>query len=62
MKLQEFSKLGLRLRELSRRMGAGSNTVKRFLNDEKAVSLKIEHNKALKGAACAWCNSYAIQN
>jgi plasmid maintenance system antidote protein VapI len=45
-KLQEFSKLDLGLRELSRRMGADPNTIKRFLNGEKEDSLKFEHDKA----------------
>lgn len=44
-KLQEFSKLSLGLRELSRRMGADPNTIKRFLNDEKEGSLKVEQSK-----------------
>src|SRR5690606_12909724 len=35
MKLQEYSKLNLGLRELSRKMGADPNTIKRFLNNEK---------------------------
>lgn len=42
MKLQEYSKLDLGLRELSRRMGADPNTIKRFLNDEKDSNLNIE--------------------
>lgn len=41
-KLQEYLKLDLGLRELSRRMGADPNTIKRFLNDEKGSNLNIE--------------------
>jgi hypothetical protein len=44
-KLQEFSKSGLGLRELSRRMGADPNTIKRFLNDEEEGDLEIEQSK-----------------
>ena len=43
MKLQEYAKLDLGLRELSRRMGADPNTIKRFLNNEKDSNLNIEH-------------------
>lgn len=45
MKLQEFSKLGLGLRELSRKMGADPNTIKRFLNDEKEGRVDNEQSK-----------------
>ncbi|WP_071396602.1 TnsD family Tn7-like transposition protein [Bacillus tuaregi] len=41
-KLRELSKLDLSLRELSRRMGADPNTIKRFLNDEKESNWNIE--------------------
>lgn len=41
-KLQEFSKSGIGLRELSRRMGADPNTIKRFLNSEDEGGLEIE--------------------
>src|SRR5690606_11553285 len=43
MKLREYSKLNLGLRELSRKMGADPNTIKRFLNNEKDSNLNIEH-------------------
>lgn len=42
MKLQEYSKLDLGLRELSRKMGADPNTIKRLLNNEKDSNLNIE--------------------
>lgn len=45
MKLQEYSKLNLGLRELSRKMGADPNTIKRFLNDYKENSLNIEQSR-----------------
>ena len=40
-KLQEFSKSGIGLRELSRRMGADPNTIKRVLNSEEEGGLEI---------------------
>jgi len=40
-KLQEFSKSGIGIRELSRRMGADPNTIKRSLNNEEKGGLEI---------------------
>ncbi|MFC5732563.1 TnsD family Tn7-like transposition protein [Cytobacillus gottheilii] len=44
-KLQEFSKSGIGLRELSRRMGADPNTIRRFLNSEEETGLEIENTE-----------------
>lgn len=40
-KLKEYSNLNIGLRELSRKMGADSNTIRRYLNNEKSNSVKI---------------------
>lgn len=46
-KLQEYAGMGLGLRELSRKMGADPNTIKRYLNAVIACNLDTEQKEAL---------------
>lgn len=46
-KLKEQAKLGLSLRELSRRMGADPNTVKRFLIPSNVKNVKVDNSESI---------------
>lgn len=63
-KLQEYSKLDIRLRELSRKMGADPNTIKRYLDNEKEgkSTNTLAHSEADRQRWLSLQNHYPNKN